>query len=228
MLVLSRKLREQIQIGENVTITILRVKGNSVRIGIEAPRDVKVVRGELPASETTSVPVGQLEVTLDQQESSQSESRRRNESRRGEGAVQESAPHRRGANVSVFVSDPSSNDVVEVDASPLMKRLQERGLRGSDESSNGKVRDAQAHRRASDAEFSRLSMSEKDARRKSINPVTESGRQQSSKGNPTSKQAGRNSYRESRSRISGEASRTMTEANSDRLKQIVREVANFS
>ena len=50
MLVLTRKQAEQIQIGENVVITILRVKGQSVRIGIEAPRDVRVLRAELPKS----------------------------------------------------------------------------------------------------------------------------------------------------------------------------------
>ena len=48
MLVLTRKLQERIKIGENVTITVLRVKGNAVRIGIEAPRHVRVVRAELP------------------------------------------------------------------------------------------------------------------------------------------------------------------------------------
>jgi carbon storage regulator CsrA len=48
MLVLSRKLNERIHIGDNVTVTILRVKGNAVRIGVEAPRNVRVVRGELP------------------------------------------------------------------------------------------------------------------------------------------------------------------------------------
>ncbi|HEX5103946.1 MAG TPA: carbon storage regulator [Pirellulaceae bacterium] len=48
MLVLTRKLQQQIQIGENITVTILRVKGHTVRVGIEAPRDVRVVRGELP------------------------------------------------------------------------------------------------------------------------------------------------------------------------------------
>src|ERR1051326_1886678 len=48
MLVLTRKQAEQIQIGENVVITILRVKGQSVRIGIEAPREVRVIRAELP------------------------------------------------------------------------------------------------------------------------------------------------------------------------------------
>jgi carbon storage regulator CsrA len=48
MLVLTRKLQERICIGENITVTILRVKGQQVRIGIEAPRDVRVIRGELP------------------------------------------------------------------------------------------------------------------------------------------------------------------------------------
>jgi carbon storage regulator CsrA len=48
MLVLTRKCQEKIQIGENITITIVRVKGQSVRVGIEAPRDMKVLRSELP------------------------------------------------------------------------------------------------------------------------------------------------------------------------------------
>ena len=48
MLVLTRKLQEQIRIGDNVTITVLRVKGQAVRIGIDAPREVRVVRAELP------------------------------------------------------------------------------------------------------------------------------------------------------------------------------------
>ena len=51
MLVLTRKLQERVQIGDNITISILRVKGNSVRIGIEAPKDVRVVRAELPRFE---------------------------------------------------------------------------------------------------------------------------------------------------------------------------------
>lgn len=48
MLVLTRKTQEQIVIGENIKVTILRVKGNTVRVGIEAPRQVRVVRSELP------------------------------------------------------------------------------------------------------------------------------------------------------------------------------------
>jgi carbon storage regulator CsrA len=47
MLVLTRKLQEKIQIGDQITITILRTKGKSVRLGIEAPMEVPVVRGEL-------------------------------------------------------------------------------------------------------------------------------------------------------------------------------------
>ena len=48
MLVLTRKLQQQIKIGDQITVTILRVKGSTVRIGIDAPREVRVVRGELP------------------------------------------------------------------------------------------------------------------------------------------------------------------------------------
>jgi len=47
MLVLTRKVHQQIRIGDQITITIVRVKGQSVRVGIEAPRAVRVLRGEL-------------------------------------------------------------------------------------------------------------------------------------------------------------------------------------
>ena len=47
MLVLSRKQKQQIKIGDDVVLTVLQVKGNTVRLGIEAPREVHVVRGEL-------------------------------------------------------------------------------------------------------------------------------------------------------------------------------------
>lgn len=54
MLVLTRKLQEQICIGDNVTISVLKIKGNTVRIGIDAPRDVRVLRGEIPQFDTLS------------------------------------------------------------------------------------------------------------------------------------------------------------------------------
>jgi len=47
MLVLCRKSQQQIQIGENIVVTVLQIKGQTVRIGIEAPRDVHVLRTEL-------------------------------------------------------------------------------------------------------------------------------------------------------------------------------------
>jgi carbon storage regulator CsrA len=47
MLVLTRKQKEVIKIGDDITITILRVKGQQVRVGIEAPREKRVARGEL-------------------------------------------------------------------------------------------------------------------------------------------------------------------------------------
>jgi carbon storage regulator len=47
MLVLTRKTKQQIQIGPHITITILQIKGQAVRVGIEAPRDVCVLRTEL-------------------------------------------------------------------------------------------------------------------------------------------------------------------------------------
>ncbi|GAA5508731.1 carbon storage regulator [Novipirellula caenicola] len=53
MLVLTRKLDEKIQIGNDITITLIRVQGNTVRIGIEAPRDIRVIRAELEALDET-------------------------------------------------------------------------------------------------------------------------------------------------------------------------------
>jgi len=47
MLVLSRKAGETIWIGEDVEIVISEVKGDQVKIGIRAPRNIEVIRGEL-------------------------------------------------------------------------------------------------------------------------------------------------------------------------------------
>lgn len=49
MLVLSRKLNEEIRIGENIVVRVIGIKGNQVRLGIVAPADVPIVREELLA-----------------------------------------------------------------------------------------------------------------------------------------------------------------------------------
>jgi carbon storage regulator len=47
MLILTRRVGEAVMIGNDVTVTILGVKGNQVRVGVNAPRDVAVHREEI-------------------------------------------------------------------------------------------------------------------------------------------------------------------------------------
>lgn len=47
MLVLTRKSDESIKLGDDITITIVEIKGNSVRLGIEAPGKMRIYRKEL-------------------------------------------------------------------------------------------------------------------------------------------------------------------------------------
>ena len=47
MLILTRRVGESLMIGEEITVTVLGVKGNQVRIGVNAPRDVAVHREEI-------------------------------------------------------------------------------------------------------------------------------------------------------------------------------------
>jgi carbon storage regulator CsrA len=54
MLVLSRKAEETIHIGDDVVITIVRIKGQTVKVGIDAPREVRVRRGEHIANDVQS------------------------------------------------------------------------------------------------------------------------------------------------------------------------------
>lgn len=72
MLVLTRKQNEQIRIGDSITITVLRTKGKAVRLGIVAPHDVNVLRGEL-AFETA----GKVESHSDAEEEDASKAGRR-------------------------------------------------------------------------------------------------------------------------------------------------------
>ena len=47
MLVLTRKPKQQIMIGDNIVINVVEVQGDNVRIAIEAPREIKIYRGEI-------------------------------------------------------------------------------------------------------------------------------------------------------------------------------------
>lgn len=47
MLVLSRKLNERIVVGGSVVVTVVRISGDKVRLGIDAPGDVRVIRDEV-------------------------------------------------------------------------------------------------------------------------------------------------------------------------------------
>lgn len=63
MLVLTRKKEETIRIGQDITIRILRIKGRSVQIGVQAPKGVPIARGELidappkPAQPAKAIPI---------------------------------------------------------------------------------------------------------------------------------------------------------------------------
>lgn len=47
MLVLTRKPNQQLQIGDGIVITVVKIRGNTIRLGIEAPKDVRILRSEL-------------------------------------------------------------------------------------------------------------------------------------------------------------------------------------
>ena len=66
MLVLSRKEGEQLVIGDNIVVTINRISGNRVAIGIEAPRDVRIVRGELERHEVAAGGSSPVAMTVDE------------------------------------------------------------------------------------------------------------------------------------------------------------------
>ena len=53
MLVLSRKVGEQIVIGDNITVVVNKVTGNRISLGIQAPHDVRIIRGELQEAVTS-------------------------------------------------------------------------------------------------------------------------------------------------------------------------------
>lgn len=64
MLVLTRKVQQQLMIGDQIRITVVRIKGNTVRLGIEAPRATRVVRAELSSNAEPAKPGSDAEPPL--------------------------------------------------------------------------------------------------------------------------------------------------------------------
>ena len=59
MLVLSRKEAQRIRLGDDIVISVLKLGGDKVRLGIDAPRDMLVLRDELEAFEQPAASTGQ-------------------------------------------------------------------------------------------------------------------------------------------------------------------------
>ena len=60
MLVLSRRERERIKLGDSIVVTVVRVAGDKVRLGIEAPADVLVLRKELETRQPANTSVNDV------------------------------------------------------------------------------------------------------------------------------------------------------------------------
>jgi carbon storage regulator len=58
MLILSRRESQRIRLGDSIVVTVIRMSGNRVRLGIEAPPDVVVLRDELQARPPPECPPG--------------------------------------------------------------------------------------------------------------------------------------------------------------------------
>lgn len=65
MLVLSRKENERIRLGDSIILTIVRVSGDKVRLGIQAPPDVLVLRDELEAFAKPGKAGDEIEIAVD-------------------------------------------------------------------------------------------------------------------------------------------------------------------
>ena len=60
MLVLTRRPKQQIMIGDDITINIVEVQGDNVRIAIDAPQSLKIFRGEIYCIQICYIPMSDL------------------------------------------------------------------------------------------------------------------------------------------------------------------------
>ena len=94
MLVLSRKVDQEIKIGDDITIKVVKVQGKSVRLGIAAPREVRVVRAELPKEEDTiDGKDGSGKVSLDMDDGAGKEAGDGSRNRQGDGVGSDARDH---------------------------------------------------------------------------------------------------------------------------------------
>jgi len=68
MLVLSRKVSERIWIGDQICVTIVRINGNAVRVGIDAPAHLSVVRDELKQRQQPSPPANEALLLVEERQ----------------------------------------------------------------------------------------------------------------------------------------------------------------
>lgn len=127
MLVLSRKTDERIVIGDNITVTLLAVRGNTVRLGIDAPREIRVVRGEIVSREPEpgheADPERQSREAHEQVFAHAEPSRGRRAARiatrmRAAGTNRISATHRRGAGTAAGPEAPRARPRAEAASEP--------------------------------------------------------------------------------------------------------------
>ena len=72
MLVLSRKRNESVVINENIVVTVVEVRGDRVRLGIQAPRDVPIHRSEILAAIQQEQAVGATDTPTSAEDQAQS------------------------------------------------------------------------------------------------------------------------------------------------------------
>ena len=62
MLVLSRKLGQRFEVGDDIRVTIVKIDNNSIRIGIEAPGDVTIRREEVAIADREQIAIAEAEI----------------------------------------------------------------------------------------------------------------------------------------------------------------------